>query len=176
MLNWKDIRALIAARQSGPREPPDVLAQGILDQFARLDAMPADTPRDRRFQQQVGLEISRLRYCLAIDFGLRRGWTLSRTDFAPSVLAKGKLHGGWQTPEEWWSFTDHTYWYRRDRRAVAVATHPYTVTPCYRAEAGLWAETKGLTIDYPGDFPSWWVPGRTTLVLFTARSPRFSAA
>ncbi len=167
----RELKYLICQRRAlWLTEAPDALAGQLLDLHVRLSGMPDQTPADRLRRRQVGNAISRLQYSLAIDFGLSRGWTLTMADFSPAVLANRKAHGGYND-NGWWSFVDHTFWYRQGRYAAAVATHPYTVDGGYRTEAACWANNKKLSITYPADFPSWWLPGRTTLVLFTPMLP-----
>jgi len=73
---------------------------------------------------------------LAIDFGAARGWTLSPSSFGLRTLAEGKQHGRWQRFTASYDRTnpgalmffdqfDHPYYYRRDRKAAAIAAHLY---------------------------------------------------
>jgi hypothetical protein len=112
---------------------------------------------------------------MAIDFGAARGWTLSRTTFGLRTLAEGKQHDGGQrymidghnrNPEIGMFHTcfDHPYFYRRHRKAAAVAAHLYGMPNC-RRECETLAATFGLLFEVP-DFPSWWNPGATTLVVY----------
>lgn len=171
MLSKSELKALICQRRARWQEQaPDALADRLLDLHARLSGMPNTTLADRLHRRHVDQDISRLQYSLAVDFGLSRGWTLTLTDFSPAVLADRKAGGG-HDDHGCWGFTDHTFWYRQGRHAAAVATHPYAVDDRYRTEAARWASARKLSVTYPADFPSWWLPGRTTLVLFTPVLP-----
>ena len=67
-----------------------------------------------------------------------------------------------------WELVDHPFYYRKDRMASAVAAHPYgTFDAAKRQDIAAFAELKGLRTTWPEDFPSWCLPGRTTLVVYT---------
>ena len=171
MLSNGELKSLLCQRRAlWQDQAPNVLADHLLDLHAQLSGMPDTTPADRLHRRHVDRDISRLQYSLAIDFGLSRGWTLTMADFSPATLANRKAHGGCND-HGCWDFVDHTFWYRQGRHATAVATHPYAVDDRYRTEAARWAGVRNLSITYPADFPSWWLPGRTTLVLFTPMLP-----
>jgi hypothetical protein len=113
--------------------------------YPRIDALQQD------------LRATRQR--LAVLFGERHGWRLSRSDFSPSVLARR----GW--PRE---LVDHGYFYRKDRKAAAVAAHLYgTFDAAKRQDTEATAALYGLRVTWPEDFPSWYLPGRTTLIVCT---------
>ena len=73
-------------------EAPENLANQLLDQIKKIGGMPRETVSDRLRLQDMDRTISRLQYCLAIDFGLSRGWTLTLADFGPSALAVSYTH------------------------------------------------------------------------------------
>jgi hypothetical protein len=62
---------------------------------------------------------------------------------------------------------DHAYFYRVNGRPVAIVAHPYMHDPGVRSECEHWAHDNGVLISFPTDFPSWWYPGHSTLVLYT---------
>jgi hypothetical protein len=112
---------------------------------------------------------------LAVDFGATRGLTLSRSTFGLRTLAQGKQHDGGQrfmldgrrrNPDTGLFHTqfDHPYFYRRDRKAAAIAAHLYGMPNC-REQCLALAADFSLSFEIP-DFPSWWNPGGTTLVLY----------
>lgn len=118
----------------------------------------------------------RLRRLLARQFGDKFGWTLSRTEFSASCLARRGHHDGYRLrgydlgPVPLPLF-DHPYFYRdHRRRAAGIAVHRYN-----------WSENEPKCRDFAGahqllvreviDFPSWWWLGETTLVLWTPQSP-----
>ena len=103
-------------------------------------------------------------------FGERHGWHLSKSDFSPSVLARRGLFNGRGYHVDPWprELVDHGYFYRRDRKAAAVAAHLYgTFDAAKRQDTEATASLYGLRVTWPEDFPSWYLPGRTTLIVCT---------
>jgi hypothetical protein len=110
---------------------------------------------------------------LAIDFGEVRGWKLTDRQFDLMTLSRGKQHSGARDysgrhqPGHHHSSFDHPYFYKRDRKAAAIVAHLYGwPSDTCRAECAEIADRYGLKIETP-DFPSWWYPGGTTLVVYT---------
>ena len=123
-------------------------------------------PRINALQQD--LQTTRQR--LAVLFGERHGWHLSKSAFSPSVLARGGLFNGRGYHVDPWprELVDHGYFYRRDRKAAAVAAHLYgTFDAAKRQDTEATAALHGLRATWPEDFPSWYLPGRTTLIVCT---------
>ena len=117
--------------------------------------------------------IDALRSLLISEFARRHGWKIRKHDnFTTGMLAERRSRRG---PLEQryvgigWS--DHDFFFRRlDGTPAAVAGHPYDAdTPEQRAGYEAFAARAGLRVTFPMDFPSWWYPGRTTLVLFEPR-------
>lgn len=109
---------------------------------------------------------------LAVLFGERHGWHLSRSAFSPSVLARRGLFNGRGYHVDPWprELVDHGYFYRKDRKAAAVAALPYgTFDAAKRQETEDTAALYRLHVTWPEDFPSWYLPGRTTLIVCTPR-------
>ena len=107
---------------------------------------------------------------LAMLFGERHGWRLSKSDFSPSVLARCGLFNGRGYHVDPWphELVDHGYFYRKDRKAAAVAAHLYgTFDAAKRQDTEATAALYGLRVTWPEDFPSWYLPGRTTLIVCT---------
>jgi len=107
-------------------------------------------------------------------FGDYFGWKLSDKPFGVDVLAR---NGVWST--DYWlrgaSFEhiDHAYYYRKNRRAVAIACHLYHVPE----DIHEWAAEHGLLVGVSDDkMKSWYYPGETTLVVYVAASPRQTGA
>lgn len=142
-----------------------VLASAVTDYQEKLrDAK--GYPRINALQQD--LQATRQR--LAVLFGERHGWRLSRSDFSPSVLARRALFNGRGHHYDPWprELVDHGYFYRKDRKAVAVTAHLYgTFDAAKRQDAEATAALYGLRVTWPEDFPSWYLPGRTTLIVCT---------
>jgi hypothetical protein len=123
-------------------------------------------PRINALQQ--GLQATRQR--LAVLFGERHSWNLSRSDFSPSVLARRGLFNGRGYHVDPWprELVDHGYFYRKDWKAAAVAAHLYgTFDAAKRQDTEATAALYGLRVTWPEDFPSWYLPGRTTLIVCT---------
>ena len=123
-------------------------------------------PRISALQQ----DLHATRQRLALLFGQRHGWHLSRSDFSPSVLARRGLFNGRGYHVDPWprELIDHGYFYRKDRKAAAVAAHLYGIfdaAKCQDTEDT--AALYGLRVTWPEDFPSWYLPGRTTLIVCT---------
>jgi hypothetical protein len=143
------------------------LLQALVD--TRSELFMAMRPLHIRYLQN---DIVGLQRQLALLFGKRRGWHLSRSDFSPTVLAREGLFDGLGVHAVAWShdLVDHGYFYRKDRKAAAVASHLYgEFHEANRRDIDTMAAHLGLKAEWPEDFPSWWVPGGTTLVVYTAR-------
>jgi hypothetical protein len=115
----------------------------------------------------VNAEISSVRHRLCERFAASRGWRSGR-EFSLRCLSRGTIHDG---RRGWASMTDrlphdvgdHPYYFRTlDRRAAGIAVHLYDVPKIDDRRAA----SRGLRAEFP-DFPSWWYPGRTTLLLWT---------
>jgi hypothetical protein len=142
----------------------------LISAMADKRALIAETrtvPRLNARQQ----ELRTLQQRLAVLFGAIHGWTLSRSDFTSAVLARRGLFDGRGRHADPWprDLVDHPFFYRKDRVASAVAAHLYgTFDAARRQDIAALAALKGLHATWPEDFPSWWLPGRTTLVVYTA--------
>ena len=149
---------------------PDTMDISILiSVMADKRAMIVETksiPRMNALQQDLRTVQQRL----ALLFGATHGWALSRSDFIAAVLARRGLFDGRGYYAEPWprELFDHPFYYRKDRMASAVAAHLYgTFDAAKWQDIAAFAELKGLRTTWPEDFPSWWLPGRTTLVVYT---------
>lgn len=123
-------------------------------------------PRIHALQQD--LQATRQR--LAVLFGERHGWHLSKSAFSPSVLARRGLFNGRRSHVDPWprELVDHGYFYRKDRKAAAVAAHLYgDFDAAKRHHTEATAALHGLRVTGPEDFPSWYLPGRTRLIICT---------
>lgn len=126
-------------------------------------------PRINALQQDLRATRERL----AVIFGERDGWRLSRSQFSPSVLARRGLFNGRGYHVDSWprELVDHGYFYRKDRMAAAVAAHLYgTFDAAKRQDTEATAALYGLRVSWPEDFPSWYLPGRTTLIVCTPQA------
>jgi len=142
-----------------------ILISAIVDKRAMI-AETKSVPRLNALQK----DLRTLQQRLAVLFGANRGWTLSRSDFTLAVLAWRGLFDCRDYYAEPWPRepVDHPFYYRKDRMASGVAAHLYgTFDAAKRQDIAAFAELKGLRTTWPEDFPSWWLPGRTTLVVYT---------
>jgi len=141
------------------------LARGVTEYQERLREAKG-YPRINALQQDQQATRQRL----AVLFGKRHGWRLSRSDFSPSVLARrGAFNGRGNHFDQWpRALVDHGYFYRKDRKAAAVASHLYgDFDAAKRQDTEATAALYGLRVTWPEDFPSWYLPGRTTLIVCT---------
>ena len=135
---------------------------------ARQDEAHAKADRQGRWRGYPQ-EVWDLGAALARQFGQERGWNWTDRDFGTRVLARRGVHYGrrnaWEEADLFPdSVVDHPYFYRRNRKAAGVAAHLYDVD--YHWSAILqFAQAYGLRVTRP-NFPSWWFPGWTTLVLY----------
>lgn len=123
-------------------------------------------PRINALQQ----DLHSTRQRLAVLLGERHGWNLSKSAFSPSVLARRGLFNGRGYHVDPWprELVDHAYFYRKDRMAAAVAAHLYgDFGAAKRQETEATAALYRLRVTWPEDFPSWYLPGRTTLIVCT---------
>ena len=86
------------------------------------------------------------------------------------MLARRGLFNGRGYHVDPWprELVDHGYFYRKDRKAAAVAAHLYgDFDAAKRKDTEATAALYGLRVTWPEDFPSWYLPGRTTLIVCT---------
>ena len=128
--------------------------------------------KDQRQSDAMYQDLRATRQRLAMLFGERHGWRLSKSDFSPSVLARRGLFNGRGYHVDPWprELVDHGYFYRKDRKAAAVAAHLYgNFDAAKRQDTMATAALYGLCVTWLEDFPSWYLPGRTTLIVCTPR-------
>ena len=124
---------------------------------------------------ELGIEIAALRQRLAAEFAQRNGWRRSGAIFTPAVLARRGVWDGHGRGLNAWTYRliDHPYFFRTaDRRAAALAAHLYDPSPRTRHEIETWSARHGLRPEWPLDYPSWWVPGGTSLCVYRPRAGR----
>ena len=97
-------------------------------------AVQAKQAGDRRTMRRQTAFFHAAQRRLAVVFGETHGWTLSPRSFGLRTLGEGKQHGSYQfndtpggnpDPVCFGEYFDHPYFYRRDRKAVAIAAHLY---------------------------------------------------
>jgi hypothetical protein len=116
--------------------------------------------------------LNAMQCAMALLFGDSRRWHLTEMRFGLFSLARGQDCDG--IGDEWlgkYGFEgeildcfDHPYWYRRKGRPAAIVAHLYHGERL-RPRCAAIARSLELRFETP-DFPSWWAPGRTTLVTF----------
>jgi len=148
-----------------PRELETLLTDALYDQIGASNA------NDRRRDRIIWDKIYAIREELVQRFAEAHGWKHTERWFSDRVLAERKVHSGARTDpykslngRQGSQYIDHAYFFRDQRKRTAgLVVHLYNVPSDIEAEA---AEA-GLRVSYP-DFPSWWRPGGTTLVLYTS--------
>jgi hypothetical protein len=113
--------------------------------------------REKRIQDQV-----------AVEFGRSRGWKLSRKMFSLEQLRTGRPMRGSKDYAGISPRFDHPYWYRAGRVPVAIACHLYDWDGWHEEEFAAECKRHGLQYSVVTDFPSWWLPGWSQLVVVTA--------
>jgi hypothetical protein len=110
---------------------------------------------------------------LASEFAAEREWQLASKPFGLGALMRASAHcwvKNTVTGETYHSqprFFDHPYYFRKNRRAIAIVSHLYGLN----ADAlDAFTKSNGLSWETPS-FPSWWYPGQTTLIVFTRAVP-----
>ena len=92
------------------------------------------------------------------------GWVISKRYDGIEALQGTKFNrrgNSLQAP-----YSDHGSVWRIGRRVNAVIEQPYPLTPVYLQEMRDWAKRQGVVMSEP-DWPSWWYPGVTKLIVFT---------
>jgi hypothetical protein len=156
------------AQETAALEPRELVDMMVA---TRLRRDVADDKKQWIKQHLMGLRHAELQRTLARRFGAERGWTLSSSAFSLRTLSRGKRHGGRYILNGDGFFEgsiadcfDHPYWFRHDGAAAAIAAHLYGF-PHNKADCEAVAAEYGLRFETP-DFPSWWYPGGTTLVVY----------
>ncbi len=108
---------------------------------------------------------------LATAFGQLHGWALSPTRFTLTQLAQQSNQRRHRYVDDPNGVMDHPYYYRetqRPYRPAGLAAHLYNWPYC-GPHVEFYCLKIGLRYESIIDFPSWWVPGQTTLILYTPR-------
>lgn len=108
-------------------------------------------------------EMDNMRTSLATEFGCRQGWTYRQYD----RISPGDLSGRWTAPEDD-PLVSNAYTFRHpDGSPAAIVGHVYGTAPNETCNVlTKRGETLALSVSFATNFPSWWYPGRTTLVVF----------
>jgi hypothetical protein len=110
---------------------------------------------------------------LAEEFGRRHGWRLSDSCF--TLYQLGRRLSKYDHLIDTFSLTDHPFFYRettKPYRPAALAVHLYDWCPKKESEVVELCKHYGLIREVVRDFPSWWYPGWTQLVLYTPQKPQ----
>ncbi len=153
-----------------PRSTPVEIAAEILSMIPNcprtLDGSPSAADRRQRWKEieQHTDHLTALKMRMVGLFGEQRGWRRARRHFNAIKLARRGR--GYALLDDWpHCYADHAYFYLKDRQPVGVVAHPYDISAEEPRGVHEWAAREGLKASFP-DFPSWWYPGRTSLVLF----------
>lgn len=121
----------------------------------------------KTYNSKDWLSCLKIHETLAREFAIFNGWRLSKPSFGLGQLARrsnqSRRHEPTLPPHPF----DHNYFYREivpPYRPAAIATHPYTFDDSQFLEL---ATKYGIDVQLIEDFPSWWFPGSTHLILAT---------
>lgn len=129
----------------------------ILGLMANWDAA-SNTEKRERWDQILNLHRT-----ISRAYGTRRGWVRAGDQFSIEALTDMKAPEDGREEE----FTDHRSFWTVAGRPAAIVAHLYGCDEVKREAARIWAASLGLQVTFPTDFPSWWNPGRTTLIEIT---------
>jgi hypothetical protein len=139
----------------------------ITDAVTKIAAHEGPPLKDWRAERVRWTEIRGLQRQLADEFGRRNGWQHSDKWFSLCTLVRNGVYETETCPQypAEGDYIDHPYWYRSKRRARALAVHLYSATGRHN-DITAWAASNGMRASFPTDFPSWWYPRWTTLVVY----------
>lgn len=117
------------------------------------------------------IELAALRHRMAMDFGRARGWALTSRPFDVTALSgRRRVDRGRLAKVDWpRAYAEGASRYVAGGRPVGLAAHLHAASSGERRSAAAWARSNGLAASFP-DSPSWFMPGRTAVVLFEALS------
>ena len=108
---------------------------------------------------------------LAKEFANRQPWAATQRGFTLAQLGRRSnrsQRGDWGCSTR---VADHPYFYReleRPYKPAAIAAHLYD-WPDQEVDVKEAVQEFGLSYRVVRDFPSWWYPGETTLILYTPK-------
>jgi hypothetical protein len=141
---------------------------GVAQQIAKLiDGMGNEGPEAEARWRKAGV----LKRRLARAFATLRRWEKSATAFTIETLDARGTEIDLLCERGGRSYLDHASYYRVGRNAAAIVAHLYGCGVERRAEVEVWAAEHGLRATFPTDFPSWYYPGKTTLVVYEPMRP-----
>lgn len=119
---------------------------------------------DRKLVETFANREEQLRKMLAATFGERHGWTVGK---AFDVWRFKPYHYRLPNYGTYPPILDHPYFYWAGDKPVAVVAHIYDYYERNCKEVERFAADHGLTVQCCEDFPSWWYPGNSVLVVIT---------
>jgi len=149
-------------------EPPDALASRVLTHIGRSSGQYSG-----QAWATLDFEMVCLHRAMASAFGAQHGLVRTSRAFSIEALRDGRKQGRYSHIRAEWPVqrVDHAEFYRTpDWRVAAVVAHRYGLNDDTRQRCAAWAARHGLQAAFPTDFPSWWYPGWTQLVLYTRRA------
>ncbi len=118
--------------------------------------------------------INHLQKQLSDEFANRRGLKESRAMFC-RYLRDGDTISVFGTPWPLPNF-DHGSMYRDQKtREYVIVSQPYEMNELKEKEDRQYASENGLIVEHISDFPSWWYPEATKLVVWRRKSLRRKA-
>lgn len=132
------------------------------------EARDAGSVGDHRIAYRHYREYSAAKEVLAAEFAERRGWRRGSVVPSPRSLREHRFTRAQPLDENWeWPDFDHREGFVWRRRPVAMVSHTYSKN---LSKARAWVEGMGLYFETP-QFPSWYYPGGTKLVVVTWQPP-----
>jgi hypothetical protein len=152
----------------------DLEIDELATELGRLIAMQPKEKRCYWRPQPPYYRSDEIKLLLAEEFGHRHDWNLSRRWFGWGQLARRSVM---RTRQEEWDSTpqphevaDHCYYFRKDKRPAALAVHLYNWPAEYcQASVAAVCSKHGLAAREVTNFPSWWYPGVTHLIVYEPR-------
>ena len=109
-----------------------------------------------------------MQHQLAVAFGERNGWRLSKQYFALSELATLGTEEDIRRTYRL-RYLDHPCYFREGQRPAAIAAHLYKGRSS-NEEIAAFAARLGIVAEAIADFPSWYYPSATRLVLYRRKA------
>jgi hypothetical protein len=128
----------------------DVTVAALADELAKL------CEASEGYASKQWSRMEKVQAQLAAEFGRRRGWKRSRS--SPSTVYRDLFAG-----PALMHLIDNPYVYRMPNGHYAIASHVHNYN---RDKDRALAARHNLVVEHVTDFPSWWYPGETKLVVW----------
>jgi hypothetical protein len=146
----------------------NALAEKYAAYIARACLPNPVTAEEFRARRNVCTQWHEARAAVQMEFAQLNGWRIANKGFSANSLRyeKGCSRDDYNGYDS--AACDHPEWYRRDRRAICIVAHLYSL-PARRAAHIAWATANGLRMhEHPDADASWYYPGGTRVVAYTS--------